>query len=252
MELSSKEFARLVVDPESASPPPLEILFEDSQCVVVFKPHRLLIQRDQAHNANLFDLVCSYRRQKEQTADKVYLGMVHRLDRPASGVVVFAKTPLAAADLSLSFRDRKVGKTYEALVEGTPKNECGHLIQYLSSPEEGPSRVYENEVPGTKKAELEYRVLQSYPAISLIEVKLHTGRRHQIRAQLASLGCPILGDGRYGSTTPYLPGSIALVAQTLRFLHPTEKNDATFQLPEKLSSVRLASVFVFSVRKNRF
>ncbi len=216
---------------------PIQILFEDNELIVVFKPHRTPIQKDKTGHPNLFEQVCLYLKEKHQVSEKIYLGMVHRIDRAASGIIVFAKTSQAANHLSEQFRNRTVEKFYEALVENKPNEQSGKLISYLSSPDEGPSLVYAVETQGTKKAELNFEVIGTKSQLSLVRIKLLTGRRHQIRAQLAAIGCPLLGDGKYGSKTPFLTGSIALVARELSFLHPTTNKVQQFQIPSSLSSV---------------
>lgn len=218
--------------------PPLKILFEDDHILVVFKPHRVPVQTDETGHPTLFAQICVWLKEQSKSSERVYLGMVHRLDRAAAGLLVFAKNSGTTTDLSAQFRERIIGKIYEALVEGTPKNPIGHLVHYLSYPADGPTTISEAQIPGAKRAELEYQVLESYEKNSLVRIKLLTGRRHQIRAQIAEIGYPLLGDGRYGATTPYLPGSIALVAQELHFRHPHTKLEMQFHLPLELSSIR--------------
>lgn len=228
----------LSADPKADSTPALKVIYEDNHVLVVFKPHRLLIQADHSSDATLFKQTCSWLKEKYQKPGNVYLGLVHRLDRPASGLVVFAKTSKAASRLSEQFREKSVSKTYHLLVEGKPLRETGKCIHYLTDPLEGRAEVFEKEQEGCKRAELNYRVVESKNGLSFVEVELVTGRRHQIRAQMSSLGHSLLGDGRYGSKTPFAEGSIALVAGAIAFSHPTKSERMKFELPLEYHSVK--------------
>jgi len=215
----------------------LKVIFEDNHLLVVFKPHRLLIQSDESGSPTLFLQICQWIKEKYQKPGNVFLGMVHRLDRPASGLVVFAKTSKGASRLSEQIRAKAMKKKYQLIVQGELKTREGHCVHYLTNPGDGRSQVFETMVPESKRAELLYRVLGVKDGVSLVEVELITGRRHQIRAQMAHLGCPILGDGRYGSTQFFREGAIALVASELGFQHPTSPKELKFELPKELNSV---------------
>lgn len=215
----------------------LQVVYEDNHLLVVIKPHRLLIQSDQSGSPTLFKQVCDWLKDKYQKPGNVYLGMVHRLDRPASGLVVFAKTSKAASRLSEQIRQRKVAKKYHLLVEGEPSLKQQTCVHYVTNPQSGRSEVFEVEKENTKRAELNYEVRSTKKGVSLVSVELITGRRHQIRAQMAYLGHSLLGDGRYGSQTPFLEGSIALAACELELVHPTQGNLMKFQLPADKDSV---------------
>ncbi len=215
------------------------VLYEDNHLLVVVKPHRVLVQSDSSGSPTLFLQICQWLKNKYQKPGNVFLGLVHRLDRPASGLMVFAKTSKAASRLSEQIRSRKMQKKYEVIAEAIPPEASGTLIHYLKSPENlGASLVFPDEEEGTKKAELSYEVLDQRAGESLIEINLKTGRRHQIRAQLAHLGYPVRGDGKYGAKAFFKEGSIALVATQLSFLHPTTQKPLSFWLPEELNSVR--------------
>lgn len=218
--------------------PELKVIHEDNHLLLVFKPHRLLIQGDQSGSPTLFLQICEWLREKYQKPGNVFLGMVHRLDRPASGLVVFAKTSKGASRLSEQIRAKEMTKKYQLVVQGELKTSSGKCVHYLSDPESGRSQVFEEPREDTKKAELCYRVLGVKKGLSLIEVDLITGRRHQIRAQMAHLGFPIVGDGRYGATLFFKEGSIALVATQLGFKHPTTKEMMLFELPDELNSAK--------------
>ncbi len=225
---------------EGTAHPALEVLHEDNHLLVVFKPHRALIQSDGSGHTTLFEATCDWLKTKYAKPGRVYLGLIHRLDRPASGLVVFAKTSKAAGRLSEQFRSREVEKGYELLVEGVPPTPAGKLVGSLLAPEEGNVRVVPDGEAGAKRAELDYRVIQSRNGKSLVHVDLGTGRKHQIRVQMAHAGCPIVGDSRYGAKGLFEEGSIALVATHLAVTHPTTGERLQFSLPERLSSVRQA------------
>lgn len=216
----------------------LKVIHEDNHLLVVFKPHRQLIQADQSGSPTLFLQICQWLKEKYQKPGNVFLGMVHRLDRPAAGLVVFAKTSKGASRLSEQIRAKTMRKKYQLIVQGEFKNPTGHCIHYLTDPQDGQSKVFEEMLEQTKKAELFYQVLEVKKGLSLVEVELITGRRHQIRAQMAYLGCPLLGDGRYGATVYFQEGSIALVASELEFIHPTTQQILRFELPKELNSVK--------------
>lgn len=251
MEIQTQEYAScltllpwlqirmLIADPEEKSSLPIEVLFEDEHLIAVFKPHRMPIQSEKHGHAHLFEQTCQWIKGKEKTQEKIFLGMVHRLDRPVSGVVLFAKSSKVASHLSSQFRERRVGKVYEALVQGRISEKKGVLSSFLLQPDEGPSQVYAEKVEGSKHARLEYQVVESYEKYSRLEIKLITGRRHQIRAQMSSIGYPVVGDGKYGSSIAYFQGSIALIAKELIFVHPIINKTQTIRLPDFYSSIDL-------------
>lgn len=218
--------------------PNLQVLYEDNHLLGVFKPHRLLIQSDHSGSLTLFLQVCHWLKEKYSKSGNVYLGLLHRLDRPAAGVVLFGKTSKGASRLSEQIRERKVEKRYQLIVEGVPPQKQGTCEHYLFPGENQRMQVEETDSGRGKVAKLTYRCLETKGNLSLLEVHLITGRRHQIRAQLAYLGCPILGDGRYGATQSFLPGSIALVASQLSFDHPISQERKMIEIPFELNSVR--------------
>jgi len=201
-----------------------EVLFVDNHLLVVCKPAGLLVQADRTGDASLLELCRMHVKQTFNKPGKVFLGLVHRLDRPVSGVVVFARTSKAAARLSAQFRLRQVTKIYWALVEGKVPLE-GTLVDRLV-------RTGVHSRIGTtgtgQLAALHFRRLGYGQEMSWVEVDLGTGRHHQIRVQLAYYGHPVLGDRRYGSTRPFAPGSIALHARSLTITHPTRPDEMTF------------------------
>ena len=183
-------------------------------------------QGDSSGDQPVFDWVMNYIRVCYNKPGNVYVGLVHRLDRPVGGVMVLAKTSKAAARLSKLFHDRKVEKTYFALTEGVPKSSNGQLTHYIRKKgNQNISQAFEKEVEDSKLAILDYRVLKTVDNITLVGIRPKTGRRHQIRVQLASIGCPIVGDKKYGSKTFNPDRSIALLAKSISFEHPTKKGE---------------------------
>ena len=160
------------------------------------------------------------------------MGVVHRLDRPVSGLVVFARTSKALSRLNEMFRNGSIHKTYWALVQTPPPAEEGELIHWLTRNErQNKSYAYRNEVPGSKKAVLRYRVIGQTDRYTLLEIQLLTGRHHQIRCQLAAMGCPIRGDLKYGAPRSNPDGSISLLARSIEFVHPVSKEIIRLEAP---------------------
>lgn len=201
---------------------PLTVLYEDNHCLAVSKPARLLTMGDATGEPTLLDLAKDYVRERYAKPGAVFLGVVHRLDRPVSGVVLFARTSKAAARLSEQFRDRTVEKVYRAVVEGTPPEHEAVLQDWLwKDPGRNVTQVVREGTPGGQSAALVVRRLRASGGRSLVEVRPVTGRSHQIRVQLSHRGWPILGDGKYGSAVR-LDSAIALHASSLTFAHPTK------------------------------
>lgn len=202
------------------------ILYEDNHILVVEKPVNIPVQADRSGDMDLLTMLKAYIKQAYNKPGAVYLGLIHRLDRPVGGVMVFARTSKAAARLSAQFQTRQVQKRYVAVVQGRPQKE-GVLTQYIRA-EEGEKRVsvFAQEAPQAKKAVLHYRRLFQNEGAALLDIALHTGRKHQIRAQLAYIGHPIQFDQRYHDNPG--KGQIALHAYALSFLHPTKGERLTF------------------------
>lgn len=218
----------------------LQVLFEDNHLLVVNKPAGLSTMGAVAGQATLLSLAKDYIKQKYAKPGNVYLGVVSRLDALVTGVVVFARTSKSAARLTEQFRSREVVKTYWAMVEGVvaPAGRCTNWL--LHDDQAARVRVVGPSVSGAKEALLSYRRLATAGGNSLVEVALETGRKHQIRVQLADLGCPILGDRKYGSGRPF-PAGIALHARRVVFRHPVGRDRLEFQapLPSSWRSLRL-------------
>lgn len=220
----------------NSSKPPFEVLLEDNHCLAVSKPAGLLTMGDRSGDASLHSLACDYLKHKYAKPGAVFLGVVHRLDRTVSGVVLLARTSKAAARLSEQFRERTVRKIYWAMVEGRPPQREGVLRDRLAKDRiRNISRIVDDDESTNSDAvdaELRYTVLRSGRTDSLVEVELMTGRSHQIRVQLAAAGCPIAGDVKYGGR-PNARRRLALHARELTFLHPIsrEATTVTAELP---------------------
>jgi len=201
---------------------PLEILYEDNHLLAVNKPAGLLCQGDASGDPTLIEAARVYIKEKYGKPGNVFVGLVHRLDRPVAGALVFARTSKAAARLAAAFRQGRIEKTYRAVVCGCPESDHGRLEHWLLKvSRQHLSRVAAPDTPGARQALLDYRVMASGNGLSLVEVALHTGRSHQIRVQLAAIGHPILGDLKYGAGAALPGGAVALYARRLRFDHPT-------------------------------
>ncbi len=218
--------------------PQLEILFEDNHCIALAKPAGLLTQGP-ANLPSMESLVKQYIKHKYAKPGNVYLGVPHRLDRPVSGIVLFARNSKSAARLAEQFRERQVTKQYWAAVEGTLEAAEGKWTDWLRKIQDQAHAVRaEADEAGAKLAELEWRVVQSIRGGTLVEFKLITGRMHQIRLQASLHGHPVFGDADYGSTTSFGPGAalqrdriIALHARSLTFLHPLSYEPMTLTAP---------------------
>lgn len=198
-----------------------DVLFEDNHIIAVNKRPGDISQGDKTGDKPLGDLIKEYIKKKYDKPGEVYLGTVHRIDRPVSGVVLFAKTSKALTRLNKLFHDREVQKTYWAVVKEKPRQESGMLIQYLKKNQQlNKSKAYEKEITGSSKSELTYSLIKSLKTFFLLEVLPKTGRHHQIRVQLSHMGCPIKGDVKYGFDRPNRDASIHLHARAIELIHP--------------------------------
>lgn len=212
-----------------STPQNLQVIYEDNHIIVINKRSGDIVQGDKTGDAPLSDVVKEYIAIKYNKPGAVYLGVVHRLDRPTSGIVVFARTSKALPRLNKAFAERQTSKTYWALVKNPPPLESGTLTHYLKrNPKQNKSYAHKHEVPDSKKAILDYRVIKKLKTFYLLEIDLHTGRHHQIRAQLTAIGCPIKGDLKYGFDRSNPDGSISLLARKLTLTHPVQKEEMTF------------------------
>ncbi len=218
------------------------VLYEDNHVLVINKLPSELTQGDKTGDTTLPDLIKSYLKEKYQKPGNVFLGVVHRLDRPTSGALVFARTSKALERLNTQFRDKETNKVYWAIVGQKPPKNNGTLIHFLKKNEaQNKSYVVSDGTPGSKKAILHYKLITSSERYFLLEIELETGRHHQIRCQLASIGCVIKGDLKYGDKRSNPDGSICLHARTLCFEHPTTKEQIAVSAP--LPSLGIWSAF---------
>lgn len=229
----------------------LNVIYEDNSIVVVSKPCNVPVAPDSSKDEDLLGMVKQYIKDKYNKPGEAFIGLVHRLDRPAGGLVVFARNSKSAERLSKQIRDREMKRTYYAVVRGCPKNKEGELVNWLvKDAATNTVKVVPQSVDGAKKAVLDYKVLQSITSgettLSLVEVHLQTGRAHQIRVQMATLGCPLWGDQRYGYDVNKKGQQLALWAVGLTLIHPIAKDKRTFlcypqtDMPWKHFNIELA------------
>ncbi len=213
----------------------MTVVYEDNHIIVVNKSASEIVQGDKTGDTPLSETVKQYLKEKYAKPGNVFLGVTHRLDRPVSGLVVFAKTSKALTRLNEMFRNNEVKKTYWAIVKACPKAEEGELVHYMVRNEkQNKSYAYDKEVKNSKKAVLDYKLIGHSDNYYLLEVDLKTGRHHQIRCQLAKMGCLIKGDLKYGFARSNPDGSICLHARKIKFIHPVSKEllELTAPLPE--------------------
>ena len=211
----------------------VNVIFEDNHLIAVAKKAGDIVQGDKTGDVPLSDMVKAYLKEKYHKPGEVFLGVVHRLDRPVSGVVLFARTSKALPRLNKMFAEHQaVRKTYLAIVANRPPEPQGTLTHWLTRNEkQNLARAYDREVPNSKKAVLDYRLVAQSERYYLVEIELHTGRHHQIRCQLAKMGCPIRGDLKYGAPRSNPDGSISLHAWRLSLEHPVSHVPLTIEAP---------------------
>lgn len=211
----------------------MTVLYEDNHIIIVNKESGEIVQGDKTGDIPLSEIVKEWIKQKYQKPGNVFLGVVHRLDRPVQGVVVFAKTSKALVRLNAMFsKHDEVSKTYWAITKNRPRVEQGTLVHWLVRNEkQNKSYAYDSERSNAKKAILDYSLIGVSDRYSLLEVKLHTGRHHQIRCQLAKIGCPIKGDLKYGADRSNPDGSISLLSRKIEFTHPVSKKNISIVAP---------------------
>lgn len=207
-------------------------LYEDNHIIIVHKECGEIVQGDKTGDTPLSESVKHWLKEKYAKPGNVFLGVVHRLDRPVAGIVVFAKTSKALKRLNDMFRKGEVSKTYWAIVQKAPEKKEETLINWLVRNEkQNKSYAHENEVPNSKKAILHYKVLGSSDHYTLLEINLQTGRHHQIRCQLAHMGCTIKGDLKYGARRSNPDGGISLLARRIEFVHPVSHDKIMVEAP---------------------
>lgn len=210
----------------------LQVLFEDNHLLIVNKRAGDIVQGDKTGDKPLNEIVKSYIKDRYNKPGNVYLGTVHRLDRPTSGVVIFAKTSKALERLNKMLRDKEIDKTYWAVVKNEPPKTQDTLINWLrKNPKNNKSTSHKKEIDGSKKAILHFKILKKLNSYFLLEIDLETGRHHQIRSQLSAIGCPIKGDLKYGFNRSNKDGSIHLHARNIEFIHPVSKELISITAP---------------------
>ena len=216
----------------------LQVLYEDNHIIVINKRVGDIVQGDKTNDKPLSDVVKEYIKDKYDKPGAVFLGVVHRLDRPTSGIVLFAKTSKALTRLNELFKNRETQKTYWAVVKNKPATPEATLTHYLKRTEKNnTSKAHLKEVPESKKASLSYQIIKKLDNYFVLEIDLHTGRHHQIRAQLQAIGCPIKGDLKYGFDRSNPDGGIHLHARKLTLTHPVSKEIITFKAPTPKDSI---------------
>jgi 23S rRNA pseudouridine1911/1915/1917 synthase len=210
----------------------LQILHEDNHLIVVNKRVGDIVQGDKTGDKPLSEIVKEYIKEKYNKPGEVFLGVVHRLDRPTTGIVVFARTSKALSRMNELFSNRETQKTYWAVVKNKPNPSNAKLVHYLKRNEKNnTSKAHLKEVPESKLASLEYQIIKELTNYTALEIQLHTGRHHQIRAQLAAIGSPIKGDLKYGFDRSNPDGGIHLHARRLNFIHPVSKENINIIAP---------------------
>ena len=216
----------------------LQILFEDNHFIIVNKQSGDLVQGDKTGDAPLSNLIKIYLKEKYLKPGAVFLGVAHRLDRPTTGVVVFAKTSKALERFNKMLRENKVDKTYWAIVKNIPERAEDTLTGYLKkNPKNNKSTSFTSEIEGSKKAVLHYKLIKSLENYHLLKIDLETGRHHQIRCQLAAIGCPIKGDLKYGFDRSNKDASIHLHAHKIEFIHPVTNELISILAPTPKDSI---------------
>jgi 23S rRNA pseudouridine1911/1915/1917 synthase len=207
---------------------PFTVEYEDNHLIIVNKPSGLLVQGDHTGDKTLTEYVKEYIKEKYDKPGDVFLGVVHRIDRPVSGLVIFARTSKALERMNELFRDHKIFKTYWAIVKRRPREESGRLVHWLTkNPDKNVSKASDVENSKGLRSELDYKVLGVLNEHYLLQINPKTGRPHQIRVQLSTIGSPIRGDLKYGYTRPNEDKSICLHARKLHFIHPVKKEPIT-------------------------
>lgn len=209
----------------------LNVAYEDNHVIVVVKPQNIPTQEDESKDKDLLTMVKEYIKEKENKPGNVYVGLVHRLDRPTGGVMVFAKTSKAASRLAEQMKNGEFQKKYLTVVNGKPREKRSKLVNFLQkNARTNTVQVVPELTTNAKRAELDYEVLDVKEKVSLVKIDLHTGRSHQIRVQMKHIGCPVYGDVKYGGDILAKGHNLALWSYELRFVHPTTKENMTFKV----------------------
>jgi len=211
---------------------PLQILFEDNHLIAVNKSVSEIVEKDKTGDESLDEKIKSFIKNRDNKPGNVFLGICHRIDRPVSGVVIFAKTGKALSRMNELFRNKEIEKKYWAIVKNRPPDETGELVNHIArNPKQNKAYISTGESAGTRLASLSYRITGRSDNYYLLEIELHSGRHHQIRAQLANIGCPVKGDLKYGFPRSNKNGGISLHARSVRFVHPVSKKEIYIEAP---------------------
>jgi 23S rRNA pseudouridine1911/1915/1917 synthase len=204
----------------------MRIIFEDNHLLVINKDAGVLVQGDKTGDTPLSDLAKAYVKEKYQKPGEVFMGVIHRIDRPVSGLVLMARTSKALERMNEQFKNREIEKKYLAVVRNRPPANAGNLVHWLiKNPETNVTKAYEKEEPNSMRSELNYKLIGELDGFYLLDVNPITGRPHQIRVQLASMNCPIVGDNKYGYPRGNKDKSICLHAHQVKFMHPVKKEE---------------------------
>ncbi len=210
----------------------LDVLYEDNHLIAINKEAGMIVQADKTGDKPMSELVADYIAEKYAKPGKAFIGVVHRIDRPVTGVVLFARTSKALERMNEQFKSREVSKSYWAVVRSAPPKLEDTLVHWLNKDgEKNRVSFYSKEVPGSLRSELYYKCIQEENGFYLLEINPLTGRSHQIRVQLSAIGCPICGDNKYGYPRAYKERFIALHAKKLEFIHPIKKEPICIEAP---------------------
>ena len=216
----------------------LDILFEDNHLIIINKKPGDIVQKDKTNDISLLEIVKEYLKRKYNKPGNVYLGLIHRIDRPTSGLVMFAKTSKALSRMNNMMKGKMIVKTYWAITKNKPEKESSQLVHWLKKNEKkNKSTHFSRETKNAKKAILDYTIIKELENYFLLEIIMGSGRHHQIRCQLQAIGCPIKGDLKYGAKRSNSDGSIDLHAKHLKFIHPVTKKEVNLNAPVRENKI---------------
>ena len=216
----------------------LDILFEDNHLIIINKKPGDIVQKDKTNDISLLDIVKEYLKRKYNKPGNVYLGLIHRIDRPTSGLVMFAKTSKALSRMNNMLKGKMIVKTYWAITKNKPEKKSSQLVHWLKKNEKkNKSTHFSRETKNAKKAILDYTIIKELENYFLLEIIMGSGRHHQIRCQLQAIGCPIKGDLKYGAKRSNSDGSIDLHAKHLKFIHPVTKKEVNLNAPVRENKI---------------
>ena len=216
----------------------LDILFEDNHLIIINKKPGDIVQKDKTNDISLLEIVKQYLKRKYNKPGNVYLGLIHRIDRPTSGLVMFAKTSKALSRMNNMLKGKMIVKTYWAITKNKPEKKSSQLVHWLKKNEKkNKSTHFSRETKNAKKAILDYTIIKELENYFLLEIIMGSGRHHQIRCQLQAIGCPIKGDLKYGAKRSNSDGSIDLHAKHLKFIHPVTKKEVNLNAPVRENKI---------------